>query len=111
MTNSPLSAGGKRTSADTEDSSRKRARRDDKGDDYNPYLAHMYADGQDSNGAAGDGLPPGSALAHMKRRETTAKQAAKAEDGDTNPFTNKPHSQKYFRILDGRRDLPVHKQR
>lgn len=52
-----------------------------------------------------------SPLAGMKRRETTAQQASKAEDSDSNPFTGREHSQKYFQILQTRRDLPVHKQR
>ncbi|UZP42562.1 hypothetical protein NXS19_010378 [Fusarium pseudograminearum] len=47
----------------------------------------------------------------MKRQHTTAKQAAKAEDSESNPFTGRPHSQKYFQILQSRRDLPVTKQR
>jgi pre-mRNA-splicing factor ATP-dependent RNA helicase DHX15/PRP43 len=78
----------------------------------NPYLAHMKEDDDEKNGGYDSGaLPKGSPLHKFTRRETTAKQAAKAEDNDANPFTGEPHSQQYFKILDGRRNLPVHKQR
>lgn len=98
-------AGDKRSSADTDGTSRKKMKKEDK---HNPYLAHMYDNGdEDYNGEA----PAHSPFAGMKRRATSAKQAAKAEDLDTNPFTGRAHSQKYFQILQGRRDLPVHKQR
>ena len=77
----------------------------------NPYLAHWNGNGNNSNGAINGKLPVGSALRHFQRRETTAKQAHDAEDGDNNPFTGEPHSQQYFAILKTRRNLPVHKQR
>ncbi|CUM51298.1 Pre-mRNA-splicing factor ATP-dependent RNA helicase PRP43 [Debaryomyces fabryi] len=47
----------------------------------------------------------------LTRHTTTASQAAKLEDGPNNPFTGKQLSSKYFGILKGRRDLPVHAQR
>ncbi|KAF2135944.1 uncharacterized protein K452DRAFT_303153 [Aplosporella prunicola CBS 121167] len=72
----------------------------------NPYLAHMYAD-EGSNGYASKN----SGLSHITRHKSTAKDAAKAEDGPNNPFTGAPLSQKYFNILKTRRDLPVHAQR
>ena len=107
--------GIKRRSSDEIDDSRKKTRMggasldNGAGDsDYNPYLAHMYdgdADG-DANGAG-----PGSAFAGLKRRHTTAKQAELIEDRDANPFTDRPHTTQYFRILESRRDLPVHTQR
>ncbi len=78
----------------------------------NPYLAHMYENGDDEDYEDGaEEMPAHSPLAGMKRRATTAKQAEKREDLDANPFTGRAHSQKYFQILQGRRDLPVHKQR
>jgi pre-mRNA-splicing factor ATP-dependent RNA helicase DHX15/PRP43 len=77
---------------------------------YNPYLAHMY-DNDTHDGFSPDAPSPNSPLAGFKRRKTTAKQAATAEDSDVNPFTGVPHSQQYFQILEKRRDLPVHKQR
>ncbi|KAL6414465.1 pre-mRNA-splicing factor ATP-dependent RNA helicase prp43 [Ilyonectria robusta] len=99
--------GGKRSSADADDSSRKKSRREDGADaKSNPYLAHMY-----DNGSNGNDVSPDSPLAGMKRHRTTAKEAEKAENSEYNPFTGRPHSQKYFQILEGRRDLPVHKQR
>jgi pre-mRNA-splicing factor ATP-dependent RNA helicase DHX15/PRP43 len=60
-------------------------------------------------------------LAHLQPTEknfhglvagkTTGAQAEKVEGGDINPFTNKPFSAKYKKILEGRRKLPVHAQR
>lgn len=76
----------------------------------NPYLAHWNRN-DSSNGAVNGKLPIGSPLHHFSRRETTAKQAYDAEDGDNNPFTGEPHSEQYFSILKARRNLPVHKQR
>lgn len=69
----------------------------------NPYLAHMYEDEMPSN--------DNPALAKLKRHRTTAALARSVEDGDTNPLTGQPFSTKYFSILHGRRDLPVHAQR
>jgi pre-mRNA-splicing factor ATP-dependent RNA helicase DHX15/PRP43 len=98
------SRGGKRTSADSEESSRKKAKKEEgQGEKYNPYLAHM----QQENGFDSESSP----LSSLKIRETTAEQAAKIEDLSTNAFTGQEHSQKYFQILETRRDLPVHKQR
>ncbi|POR31720.1 Putative pre-mRNA-splicing factor ATP-dependent RNA helicase prp43 [Tolypocladium paradoxum] len=89
--------------ADADDFSRKKAKKgEESADKHNPYLAHMHDD---------DGTDGHGPLAGMKRHETTAKQAAKAEDSDVNPFTGRAHSQQYFRILQTRRELPVHKQR
>lgn len=108
MANSESSKISKRTSADAEESSRKKMKKGEGEEKYNPYLAHMY-DGEEN----GDALEPGpnSPMAGMKRRQTTAAQAAKAEDSDTCPFTGRSHSQQYFQILEKRRDLPVCKQR
>ncbi|KAL2160298.1 hypothetical protein VTH06DRAFT_1471 [Thermothelomyces fergusii] len=52
-----------------------------------------------------------SPLDDFELRNTTALQAEKAEDSDVNPWTGRPHSERYFKILKTRRDLPVHKQR
>jgi len=72
----------------------------------NPYLAHMVPDGY---------VPPVQAargpLRDFKKRQTTAKQAEKAELGPENPFTLKPLTTTYFDILKKRRELPVHAQR
>jgi len=73
----------------------------------NPYLAHMLPDqGYIPQVAAGRGP-----LKDFRKRETTAKQAQKAEEGPDNPFTLRPHSKNYFDILKKRTDLPVHSQR
>lgn len=108
----PSAHGGKRTSADADGSSRKKAKKEEQDDSYNPYLAHMHEqESRPRNGFKSEEPSPDSPLAGMKRRQTTAKQAGKAEDSTNNPFNGQPHSQKYFQILQGRRDLPVHKQR
>ncbi|ORY85736.1 putative pre-mRNA splicing factor RNA helicase [Protomyces lactucae-debilis] len=50
-------------------------------------------------------------LAKLERRQTTAEQATELENGPINPWTDKPLSNKYFGILEKRRDLPVAQQR
>lgn len=65
----------------------------------NPYLAHMYPS------------QSRSPLEGFVRHATTAAEAAKAENGPSNPFTNESLSSQYFNILKTRRDLPVHAQR
>ncbi|KAB5586205.1 P-loop containing nucleoside triphosphate hydrolase protein [Coniochaeta sp. 2T2.1] len=80
---------------------------------YNPYLAHTYAENvmPRSYGASSDYTNGSSLLSDMERRNTTAKQHETAEEAEFNPWTNNPHTEKYFRILKTRRDLPVAKQR
>lgn len=97
--------GAKRASADSDETSNKKTKMDGKA---NPYLAHMY---EEENGWGSGEPSPNSPLAGMKRRQTSAQEASKAEDSNSNPFTGRQHSQKYFQILQTRRDLPVHKQR
>lgn len=87
----------KRTSADPDEPSRKKPKMASS-DKANPYLAHLEPD-------------PESPLESLERRATTAAQAEKIEDLTHNPFTQEEHSQKYFKILQTRRDLPVNKQR
>jgi hypothetical protein len=79
----------------------------------NPYLAHMNFDnGDQSYGQSyGNGGGAVDGLKHLTRHATTPEQASKAEDGPNNPFNGKPLSDKYFRILKTRRNLPVHAQR
>lgn len=87
----------------------------DEKDMANPYLAHMYENGNghsDSGYASSTTNGKAGGLAPIKRHESTAKQAKVAEDGPENPF--KPGhnlSERYFSILKTRRDLPVHAQR
>ncbi|KAK4465983.1 P-loop containing nucleoside triphosphate hydrolase protein [Cladorrhinum samala] len=99
------SRNNKRSSAegDAQDpSKRHKTNGDGKMDEkYNPYLAHLNENQ--------DGFS--SPLDAFERHTTTSLQAAKAEDSDLNPWTGRPHSENYFKILKGRRDLPVHKQR
>ena len=93
----------------------KRSKADQLDPTANPYLAHMY-DGleQNANGA-GPGKRVGSnrevMLHSFERHKTTAEQAEKAENGPDNPFNGRPLSSQYFRILETRRNLPVHQQR
>lgn len=89
--------------SDPEEGSRAKRQKMDADPKDNPYLAHMY---EDNNGSSKH-----SALAKFKRHQTTAALAKKAEDGDVNPFNDRPYSSKYFSILKARRDLPVHAQR
>lgn len=85
----------------TEERSAKRAKTDET-EKKNPYLAHM----EQGNGETATGL-----FDYSTRHATTAKQASELEDGPLNPFNEKPLSDKYFKILKTRRDLPVHAQR
>ncbi|KAF9581051.1 DEAH-box ATP-dependent RNA helicase prp43 [Lunasporangiospora selenospora] len=74
----------------------------------NPYLAHLPAEERLVGGAASNESHP---LASFVSGATTAEQAEKAEDGIVNPFTNKPFSDRYRKILQGRRKLPVNRHR
>lgn len=104
------SKGSKRAGAEADDASRKKVRGEEgNGEKYNPYLAHMHQDG--GNGYNSDEPSRDSPFAGMTRRHTTAEQHTRVEDLATNPFTQREHTQKYFQILQSRRDLPVHKQR
>lgn len=76
----------------------------------NPYLAHMYAT-ETNNGIAYGASDKASLFANIKRHKTTAAQARQLEDGESNPFTGQPFSNRYLSILKTRRDLPVHAQR
>lgn len=74
----------------------------------NPYLAHMYENGDGNGYSNGSRSSP---FDKLKRHATTSQNAHDAEDGPNNPFNGQPLSQQYFNILKTRRDLPVHKQR
>ncbi|WBW71149.1 ATP-dependent RNA helicase Prp43 [Schizosaccharomyces osmophilus] len=71
-------------------------------DSKNPYLSHLEDGSDDLESVSSNGLT---------RRATTVEAVEKAESGPNNPFNNIPFSDKYFAILDGRRQLPVHQQR
>ena len=94
----------KKDRKDRKDKKDKNDKNDKKPAAYNPYLAHLGGEGE------GDAYA-GSLFEGFVRHQTTAVQAAVVEDNDVNAFTDRPHSQQYFRILEGRRNLPVHKQR
>lgn len=76
----------------------------------NPYLAHMYEPSDGDSNQWMDGAAD-KAFNKLRRRQTTAAQAKKVEEGGINPFNRQPFSTKYYSILHGRRDLPVHAQR
>ncbi|KAK0626926.1 pre-mRNA splicing factor ATP-dependent RNA helicase PRP43 [Immersiella caudata] len=90
----------------SQDSKRVRMRKgaDAEDEKFNPYLAHQYEEASNANGFS-------SPLDKLERHKTTAEQASKCEDSDLSPWTGQPHSQRYFGILQGRRNLPVQKQR
>ncbi|KAJ1955416.1 DEAH-box ATP-dependent RNA helicase prp43, partial [Linderina pennispora] len=72
----------------------------------NPYLAHMQTDTDPAERAtrneAFNALLPG---------QTTAEQQEAAEDAQFSGFTDRAYSDKYKKILETRRGLPVNKQR
>jgi len=89
---------------------------------YNPYLAHMDEQKDDTLGYGNgyghgfkssrmNGMSTGTTIGHFPHHETTAAMAKKAEDGPNNPYNGKPLSKQYFNILKTRRNLPVHAQR
>lgn len=87
----------------------------------NPYLAHMYEDPPEEDDYQNEYIKPmkrnngvgggASALSNFPRHATDAAMAKKVEDGPNNPFNGKPLSKQYFKILETRRNLPVHAQR
>lgn len=102
--------GTKRPGADVDSpDSPKRARQNGGAnmEEYNPYLAHTY-EGQNGSGSNSARWP---AFKGITRHETTAAAAARLEEADENPWNGRPHSPQYFRILEGRKGLPVHKHR
>lgn len=66
----------------------------------NPYLAHMKTEKKSA------GAPP-----VLLPGQTTAEQQVAVEEGEINPFTNRPFTPHYYEILKKRRQLPVQKQR
>jgi pre-mRNA-splicing factor ATP-dependent RNA helicase DHX15/PRP43 len=109
----------KRASMDDDSSTDSKRVRFDSGSDatktdstYNPYLAHTYAENVMPRSYGSSDYSNGSSLlSGLERRATTAQDAEQAEDGEFNPWTGNPHSERYFGILKTRRDLPVQKQR
>ncbi|EJT98247.1 P-loop containing nucleoside triphosphate hydrolase protein [Dacryopinax primogenitus] len=80
----------------------------------NPYLAHMapHMRGASSN-SNGTGKTNGGKshpLEGIIPRKVRGEQARKLLDGDVNPFTNKPYSTQFKKILEARKKLPVYAQ-
>ncbi|KAG9013115.1 DEAH-box ATP-dependent RNA helicase prp43 [Tulasnella sp. 427] len=74
-------------------------------DASNPYLAHLYP--KDKQLAKSNSSDP---LHGLIPRKVTATQAVAIMDGEINPFTKKPLSPTYKKILMGRKKLPVFAQ-
>ncbi|KDQ52579.1 hypothetical protein JAAARDRAFT_81071, partial [Jaapia argillacea MUCL 33604] len=55
-------------------------------------------------------VDPADPLSGFVRRSVDSNQVENVISGDANPFTRQPHSDKYRRILEGRRRLPVYAQ-
>lgn len=73
---------------------------------YNPYTnAPPLKDGSVSNNPAAR-----EPLYGFLPRNVTAAQVQRALDGDINPFTKKPHTPQYKKILGMRKKLPVYAQ-
>ncbi|GJJ14273.1 DEAH-box ATP-dependent RNA helicase prp43 [Clathrus columnatus] len=72
----------------------------------NPYLAH-HKKGTNSSTQNSTKEHP---LHGFLPRRVTASQVQKALEGDVNPFTNRPHSAQYKKILETRKKLPVYAQ-
>lgn len=98
------------------------AKAEPSGTKYNPYLAHMDEQKDDTLGYGNgyghgfkssrmNGMSTGTTIGHFPHHETTAAMARKAEDGPNNPYNGRPLSKQYFNILKTRRGLPVHAQR
>ncbi|KAF9269099.1 P-loop containing nucleoside triphosphate hydrolase protein [Marasmius fiardii PR-910] len=68
----------------------------------NPYLAHTKQN-RDSKKASSSSEP----LYGFLPRKVKGEQVRKALDHETNPFTKKPHTAQYRKILETRRKLPV----
>ncbi|KAK4049570.1 DEAH-box ATP-dependent RNA helicase prp43 [Microbotryomycetes sp. JL201] len=74
----------------------------------NPYLAHLNEPHERMTGGSSSSGP--APFDGMIARKITSKQVEKCMDGQTNPFTLRPHSKRYFDILNVRKNLPVHQQ-
>ncbi|EIW52885.1 pre-mRNA-splicing factor ATP-dependent RNA helicase PRP43 [Trametes versicolor FP-101664 SS1] len=72
---------------------------------YNPYTARPPV--SDSPAPALGSKDP---LFGFLPRKVTSEQALKAMESDTNPFSKKPHSAQYKKILQDRKKLPVFSQ-
>ncbi|KAF2430479.1 P-loop containing nucleoside triphosphate hydrolase protein [Tothia fuscella] len=83
----------------------------------NPYLAHHYEEESNgysngySNGFSRSKKASSTVFDNLIRHQTSSKDAEVAENGPNNAFTGQPLSNRYFNILKGRRNLPVHTQR
>ncbi|CDO68562.1 hypothetical protein BN946_scf184998.g59 [Trametes cinnabarina] len=75
---------------------------------YNPYTSKPPVSSSPSTPAPS--LGKDDPLFGWVPRRVTAAQVLKAMEGDVNPFTKRPHSPAYKKILDARKKLPVFAQ-
>ncbi|KAL7278102.1 hypothetical protein ACG7TL_008072 [Trametes sanguinea] len=73
---------------------------------YNPYTNKPPVSSSPAPQALGKDDP----LFGWLPRKVTAAQVLKAMEGDVNPFTKRPHSAQYKKILEARKKLPVFAQ-
>ncbi|KAI8347720.1 P-loop containing nucleoside triphosphate hydrolase protein [Mortierella sp. GBAus27b] len=101
--------------SDSKSKKQQRADKEAEAPRENPYLAHRPPGERLVGGAASGknqyGVGPNHPLYNFVMGATTAEQSEAAEEGAVNPFTGKPFSDKYRKILSGRRKLPVNKHR
>jgi pre-mRNA-splicing factor ATP-dependent RNA helicase DHX15/PRP43 len=69
----------------------------------NPYLAHLSD--RKKGAASENGVHP---LHGWTPRKVRAEQVRRAMDGDVNPFTKRPVSATYKKIMEARKKLPVY---
>ncbi|KAI0653666.1 P-loop containing nucleoside triphosphate hydrolase protein [Cubamyces menziesii] len=70
---------------------------------YNPYTSQPPV----SSSPAPANLGKNDPLFGWLPRNVTSEQVLKAMEGDVNPFTKRPHSAQYKKILEARKKLPV----
>ncbi|KAI9059382.1 hypothetical protein FKP32DRAFT_1140535 [Trametes sanguinea] len=73
---------------------------------YNPYTNKPPMPSSPAPKASGKDDP----LSGWRSRKVTTAQVLKAMQGDVNPFTKRPHSPQYKKILEARKKLPVFAQ-
>ncbi|KDQ09166.1 hypothetical protein BOTBODRAFT_37249 [Botryobasidium botryosum FD-172 SS1] len=75
----------------------------------NPYLAHLPPHLRGTRGSTASSRPADPLHGFMPRK-VKAPQVTRAMDGDINPFTKRPFSSGYKKLLERRKRLPVFSQ-
>ncbi|KAF7304792.1 p-loop containing nucleoside triphosphate hydrolase protein [Mycena kentingensis (nom. inval.)] len=76
----------------------------------NPYLQHRYGGKAGPSGANAAAVGVKEPLFGLVPRHVKGDQVRPAMQGDVNPFTKRPHTEQYKKILEGRKKLPVYAQ-